>query len=80
MRLVCRAKKPLGEGAPAYECRKSTLVQLPGFPPHASRPARRLDTLKRFHDDGVQTQATVSPLMPLADPQAFARALDIACD
>lgn len=53
---------------------------VPGFPPHASRPAKRLETLKRFRDAGVRTQATISPLMPLADPQTFARALDAACD
>jgi DNA repair photolyase len=53
---------------------------LPGFPPHASRPAKRLETLKQFRDAGIATQATVSPLMPLADPERFAHALDAACD
>jgi DNA repair photolyase len=53
---------------------------VPGFPPHASRPAKRLETLKHFRDAGVQTQATVSPLMPLVDAHSFARALDAACD
>jgi len=52
---------------------------VPGFPPHASRPAKRLETLKRFRDAGIATQATISPLMPLADPQGFAHALDMAC-
>jgi DNA repair photolyase len=53
---------------------------LPGFPPHASPPARRLETLRRFRARGVLTQAAVSPLLPLANPQAFARQLDAACD
>jgi DNA repair photolyase len=53
---------------------------VPGFPPHASQPAKRLETLKRFRDAGIATQATVSPLMPLADPEQFAHALDTACD
>jgi DNA repair photolyase len=53
---------------------------LPGFPPHASPPARRLATLETFRARGILTQATVSPLLPLADPQAFARRLDVACD
>jgi DNA repair photolyase len=53
---------------------------VPGFPPHASRPAKRLETLKRFRDTGVATQATISPLMPLADPEQFAHALEAACD
>jgi DNA repair photolyase len=53
---------------------------VPGFPPHASRPAKRLETLKLFRQAGVLTQATISPLMPLAEPQRFASALDGACD
>jgi DNA repair photolyase len=53
---------------------------VPGFPPHASAPARRLETLARFRGRGVLTQATLSPLMPLADPEAFARKLESACN
>jgi DNA repair photolyase len=52
----------------------------PGFPPHASLPSRRLETLKHFRDRGIRTQATVSPLLPLADPIGFARRLEVACD
>jgi DNA repair photolyase len=53
---------------------------VPGFPPHASPPARRLETLQRFRARGILTQATVSPLLPLANPKAFAYQLDQACD
>jgi DNA repair photolyase len=53
---------------------------VPGFPPHASRPAKRLETLKQFREAGVRTQAAISPLMPLADAHTFAQALDTACD
>jgi hypothetical protein len=53
---------------------------IPGFPPHASSPARRLETLQRFRARGVSTQATLSPLLPLADPTRFARQLASACD
>ncbi len=53
---------------------------VPGFPSHASPPARRLATLARFRTRGIPTQATVSPLLPLADPESFARQLNIACD
>ena len=53
---------------------------VPGFPPHASPPARRLSTLATFRARGIPTQAAVSPLLPLADPEAFARQLDAACD
>jgi DNA repair photolyase len=52
---------------------------VPGFPPHASRPAKRLETLKCFREAGVPTQAAISPLLPLANPQSFAEALDKAC-
>lgn len=53
---------------------------VPGFPSHACPPARRLDTLKVFREAGVRTQAVLSPLLPLADPETFARALDAACE
>jgi DNA repair photolyase len=53
---------------------------VPGFPPHASRPAARLETLRQFREAGIRTQAAISPLMPLADPQTFAQALEAACD
>ncbi len=54
--------------------------RLPGFPPHASPPARRLATLRRFRDEGLRTQAAVSPLLPLADAAGFARRLGEACE
>ena len=47
--------------------------RVPGLPPHASPPARRLSTRGLRHR-GIPTQATLSPLLPLADPPAFARA------
>ena len=52
----------------------------PEFPRHASPPSRRIETLERFRRRGIPTQATVSPLLPLSDPTAFARRLDSACD
>ncbi len=59
---------------------ETDMERVPGFPAHASSPAKRLETLKLFRDAGVPTQATISPLMPLADPQTFAWKLDKACD
>ncbi len=59
---------------------ETDMEYVPGFPPHPSRPAKRIETLKRFREAGVQTQATISPLMPLADPEQFAKALHAACD
>jgi DNA repair photolyase len=52
----------------------------PSFPRHASLPSRRLETLALFRRTGILTQATVSPLLPLADPVGFARRLAEACD
>ncbi len=52
----------------------------PGFPPHASLPSRRIETLELFRRRGVPTQATVSPLLPLADPGEFAHRLERSCD
>jgi DNA repair photolyase len=59
---------------------ETDMERVPGFPPHASPPARRLATLATFRARGIPTQAAVSPLLPLADPRAFARQLDAACD
>jgi DNA repair photolyase len=53
---------------------------IPGFPNHATPLRQRLATLKTFHDAGVLTQVTVSPLLPLANPEQFARTLSIVCD
>jgi DNA repair photolyase len=53
---------------------------IPGFPPHASSPARRLETLARFRARGIPTQATISPLLPIENPREFAHHLSAACD
>jgi DNA repair photolyase/predicted SprT family Zn-dependent metalloprotease len=59
---------------------ETDMDRLRGFPPHPSKPAQRIETLKRFREAGVQTQATISPLLPLADPEQFAHALNTACN
>lgn len=59
---------------------ETDMDRIPGLPPHASPPARRLETLAAFRAQGISTQATLSPLLPLADPPTFAQALDAACD
>jgi len=53
---------------------------LPGFPPHASPPADRLDLLAEARAAGIPTQATVAPLLPIADLDAFGARLDAAAD
>ena len=46
--------------------------RIPGLPNHATPPRKRLATLRAFRDAGVPTQAAVSPLLPLSDPERFA--------
>ena len=53
---------------------------VPGFPPHATAPSQRIDTLQAFRDRGIRTQAAMSPLLPLRDPSDLARRLEAACD
>jgi DNA repair photolyase len=59
---------------------ETDLDRIPGYPNHATPPRKRLATLKAFHNAGVPTQVTVSPLLPLSDPKQFANELDEACD
>jgi hypothetical protein len=59
---------------------ETDMDHVPGLPPHASPPSRRLATLASFRSRGIPTQATISPLLPLADPLMFAHHLDAVCD
>lgn len=58
---------------------ETDMERVPGLPNHATPPRKRIATLKTFHEAGVLTQAAVSPLLPLADPERFACHLDQAC-
>lgn len=51
-----------------------------GFPRHAYTPEARIAALESLHAAGLPTVATVSPLLPLDDPQHFARRLEPVCD
>jgi DNA repair photolyase len=51
-----------------------------GFPRHAYAPASRIGALKELREAGLHTIGAVSPLLPLDDPQQFARELEAACD
>ena len=59
---------------------ETDIDHLPGFPPHATSPAKRIKVLKQFRHRNVRTQATLSPLLPLADFGKFAHDLDLACE
>ncbi len=43
----------------------------PGLPPHASPVQRRLDACRTLKTAGLRTAVTVSPLLPIAQPQTF---------
>jgi len=43
----------------------------PGLPPHASPVQRRLDACRTLKKAGLRTVVTVSPLLPIAQPQTF---------
>ena len=42
-----------------------------GLPPHASSVARRFDACAALRAAGLPTVVTVSPLLPIGDPEAF---------
>ncbi|MEM1201887.1 MAG: hypothetical protein AAGN66_01510 [Acidobacteriota bacterium] len=45
--------------------------RLPGLPPHASPVGRRFEAAAALRRMGLETVVTVSPLLPIADPEAF---------
>ncbi|HSR51405.1 MAG TPA: radical SAM protein [Acidobacteriota bacterium] len=45
--------------------------RLPGLPPHASSVEKRLQAAARLTQAGLFTVITVSPLLPIADPESF---------
>jgi len=52
---------------------------LPGFPPPAASPHERIAALATIRRAGLAAVGVVAPLLPLQDPEEFARALDGAC-
>lgn len=53
---------------------------IPGLPPHAHSPVKRLATLKVFREAGVSVQATVSPMFAIENVTRFAETLGESCD
>jgi DNA repair photolyase len=45
--------------------------RIPGLPPHASPVERRLEACRVLRAAGLRTIVTVSPLLPIADPDRF---------
>src|SRR5262249_47720015 len=53
--------------------------RLPGLPPPASPVARRFEAARALREAGLRVVITVSPLLPIADPDAFfARIAEVA--
>jgi DNA repair photolyase len=59
---------------------ESDMESIPGFPPVPSSPKERIQILKKFKESGVNTQATVSPIMPIKDLGIFVEQLGDAAD
>jgi len=45
--------------------------KMPGLPPHATSIAGRIDTCRQLREAGIRTIVTVSPLLPIAEPERF---------
>ncbi len=50
---------------------ETDMSSIPGLPPHASSINDRFDTVKRLSDEGIRVIVTVSPLLPIRDPDTF---------
>ena len=50
---------------------ETDLDAIPGLPPHASPIDRRFEAASRLKKAGVRVVITVSPLLPIADPDRF---------
>lgn len=59
---------------------ETDMERIPGLPNHATPLPKRIAALKVFRERRVQTQAAVSPLLPLTDPVRFARTLSECCN
>ena len=58
---------------------ESDRERLPGLPPPASPLAARFEAARRLRAAGLRVVVTVSPLLPIADPEAFfARIAEVA--
>ncbi|MEM1183062.1 MAG: hypothetical protein AAGM22_32265 [Acidobacteriota bacterium] len=54
--------------------------RLPGLPPPASPVSRRFDAARALKDAGIPVAITVSPLLPIADPDDFFRRIAADAD
>ncbi len=54
--------------------------EFPGLAPHASRVAQRFEAAEKLKAAGITTWITVSPLLPIADPERFFARVHAAAD
>jgi DNA repair photolyase len=54
--------------------------RLPGLPPPASSVAQRMDAARVLREAGLRVVITVAPLLPIAEPERFFRALSRVAD
>ena len=50
---------------------ETDIESFPGLPPHASSVDRRFRAVQALRDVGIHTVVTVSPLLPIDDPESF---------
>lgn len=50
---------------------ETDMESVPGLPPHASSVEDRFDAAQRLNDVGIRVIVTVSPLLPIRDPETF---------
>lgn len=59
---------------------ETDLDPFPGLPPHASPVERRLEACAALRNAGLRTIVTVSPLLPIGDPDRFFARLAVIAD
>lgn len=59
---------------------ETDLESFPGLPPHASSVESRLQAAATLREAGLQTVITISPLLPMQDPEAFLRRAATSAD
>jgi DNA repair photolyase len=59
---------------------ETDLDPFPGLPPHASPVERRIEACARLRQSGLRTVVTVSPLLPIGDPERFFARLAAVAD
>ena len=50
---------------------ETDIERFPGLPPHASSVERRFEAARTLSEAGIHTVITVSPLMPIREPERF---------